>query len=163
MFTSIVLTTLAMLALFIAWRVWLASKGVLRSLHELKRSLTELLEQGSENGVLIITPRGTKKFVQFNRYELSTGRSGLELGFPSADWSREFFKKLKEYCDTEGIAYDIQTGVNYAMPFLTIDCQTDIDKAHDLITRIVERIFGMHPDRQYHVLFYNLRLPVQRA
>lgn len=160
---ALVLTAVVIVAIAIGWKVWLASKGVLRSLPELKRSLTDLLEWGSEKGVLIITPRGTNRFVQFNRYELSTGRHGLELAFPDADWSREFFRQLRQYCDDMGIAYDVRAGVNHPMPFLTIDCQTDIDKAHDLVTCIVERIFGMRPDSKYHVLFYNLRSPARRA
>jgi len=152
---SILLTAATMLVLALAWRLWLGSKGALHSLPELKRSLRQLLECGANTGFIIITPRGTKYFIQFNSYVLRDGRRGMEMAFPNADWSKEFFARLKAYCDANGIAHEIQFGNDHPMRFLVVDCQADIDRTHDLIKGIVGDVFGLNVDRQYHVLFYD--------
>lgn len=153
---SIFLTGVTMLALALGRQLWLATKGILRSLPELKNALRQLLEWGADTGFVVIIPRGTKYFVQFKSYILRDGRRGMEMSFPKADWSKQFFGRLQQYCDANGVGYEIRIGENDPMSFLVVDCQTDIDRAHDLIKAVVGEIFGLNVDRQYHVTFYDL-------
>jgi hypothetical protein len=147
--------------LFVGWRVWLASKGVPKSLEELRSALQQLLEWGRSNGFIVITPIGSNSFLQFNKYMLTSTEGGLELSFPRAGWSRQYFSSVERLCDREAINYRIEHRPDSHMEFLTIDCKNDIQLAHKLAAQILTQVFRT-PDaeagKKFRVLFYNIRV-----
>ena len=161
MLTPIVALGVAALLLLVGWRAWLASKGVPKSLEELKGALEQLLEWGRSNGFLVITPIGSNAFIQFNKYMLSATEAGLELSFPRAAWSRDYFSAVEQLCDGEAIEYRIEHRPDNHMEFLTIDCRDDIPLAHKLTAQILTRVFdipGAGTGKRFRVLFYNIRV-----
>ena len=82
------------------------------------------------------------------------GGDGIELSFPNADWSREYFGKLQSVCNAEGIPYRVSTGSD-GMSFVDIDCGIDIDFALGLVNTINARVFCTPTSPRYVVSLRN--------
>jgi hypothetical protein len=58
---------------------------------DLKTVADLLLRSGREGGFIVITEKGSGRFVQFRKYIHRKGEFGLELGFPKAPWSETYY------------------------------------------------------------------------
>ena len=77
--------------------VWLvpASRGAPRRSDQLEAALDQLLNCELQQAFLSIRPKfATNKFLQFDRYPMSDDRMGIELAFPNAPWSDDYFPKV---------------------------------------------------------------------
>lgn len=135
-----------------------ATKGVSRSYEDLKRPLQDLLSRGLENATLIIDHKRSHRFVQFKKYTRSREQSGIELFFPKAEWSREYFERLQNYCQIEGFSTRSVFGDDEnRMEFLCIDLNGDVEKAHAVLGNVLQKIFGLSPKEKYYVLLQNAK------
>lgn len=116
----------------------------------IRRHLDRLLRQGYDRGCVVVAFKGTDAFIQFRKYIHAKGDHGLELGFPDAEWSREFFPHLSEWCGQNGFAYDLdRNSQGGGLDFLYVDTGNDLDAAMRLVEGIVTDIFGLEPDSPF--------------
>ncbi|WP_446011135.1 hypothetical protein [Candidatus Electrothrix sp.] len=135
-------------------------KGPTRSLETVKRPIQDLLVRGYNGGFLIIDVSGTNYFIQLRKYIISSNNYGIELSFPKAKWSEQFFRSLTEYCDLSQVKYSISksTEPHNELDFLNIDFGKDTHKAHNFVKTIITEIFGLKEDVELFVRLENATL-----
>lgn len=133
-----------------------AAKGPVRTIGQLQRPLEDLLQRGFDGGVLFIDHIGSPKFLQYSKYIHRKGEYGIELGFPDAEWSKEFYPEVKKICELKGFEYR-QEGSNQhnELVFLNVDCGMNTKMAYQLARDILTEIFGCSDDDRYHVRLLN--------
>lgn len=116
----------------------------------IRKHIERLLRQGYDRGALVLTFKGTDAFIQFRKYIHAKGDQGLELGFPDAEWSREFFPRLAEWCEQNGFSHDIaHNSEGGGLNFLHVDTGDDLDAAMRLVEGIVTDIFSLEPNARF--------------
>lgn len=135
-----------------------ATKGVLRDYEHLEGALADLLNRGLDNGTLFIKHKNSHRFVQFRKYIRSRINYGIELHFPNAAWSRNYFQRLQDYCETEGLTTTRIVGDDENhMEFLCVDFKCDIERAHAVLGYILHQIFNLPAWEKYYVRLWNAR------
>ena len=154
-YLAMVILVAGAIVLAITYRIVkvLCQGGILRTSEQLSRPLQDLIERGRGDGYVILRLEGSNRFIQFNKYT-NQGGDGIELSFPNADWSREYFGKLQSVCNAEGIPYRVSTGSD-GMSFVDIDCGIDIDFALGLVNTINARVFCTPTSPRYVVSLRN--------
>ena len=120
----------------------------------IREHLAHLLRQGYDQGCAVLAFKGTEAFIQFRKYIHAKGDSGLELGFPDAEWSREYFPKLVEWCEKNGFSSNLDcNSQGGGLNFLHVDTGDDLDRAMQLVEGIVIDIFGLESDTRFFCQF----------
>jgi hypothetical protein len=131
-------------------------KGPSHSLETLEQPIRDLLKRGFDGGFLIIDISRTKFFIQFRKYINAPGDYGIELCFPNAKWSSQFFEKLKNFCTKEGIEYSIANkNTDGQLEFIYVDFETDYQKAHSYVKKIVLEVFELDENVKIFVRLEN--------
>ncbi len=135
-------------------------KGPAHTLESISKPIEDLLVRGYDDGFLIIDASGTNYFIQLRKYIITSDNYGIELSFPKADWSKNFFIQLIDYCDRSGIKYSLskEDSMKNALEFLHIDFGKDVNKAHGLIKKIITEIFGLSKSTKLFVRLENASL-----
>lgn len=151
--TYLALTIFAVAAVLVFRRL---SKGVRRSATELRRPIADLLKRGYDGGILIIQHTRSEIFLQFRKYIRSRGDYGIELGFPRAKWSEEYFSRLSDYCDDHGIDYILDPSEQAGpIQFLHVDFGQDYDRAYWFTKNVLRDIFNLSSEATYYVHLNN--------
>lgn len=120
-----------------------------------------LLERGQNGGALFVEERGGPRFVQLAKYIGESSHSGIQCDFPLAKWSEAFYARVPECVTDLGLrAREMTTGRKDTQRFLTVDFGRDVKQATQLITCIVERVFGLELARDCEA--YLVNVSVQR-
>ena len=129
------------IALFFAW----ATRGLPHTLETLEPAVRALLRQGYDGGFLTIDVAHEKKFVQLRKYIHSRGNYGIELGFPQAEWSAEYYTKLRELCDDESMSYRVSraSGTDDPLEFLFVDFGKDYSEATIFVRRVLKEVMDV--------------------
>lgn len=131
-------------------------KGPAKTLETLEKPISDLLKRGYNGGFLIIDISHTKYFLQLRKYINAPGEYGIELCFPNAVWSNEYFKTLVDLCKNGGINYSIaKRNEKDALEFLCIDFAKDEHKAHKFVKRILLEVFKVDDDIKLFVRLEN--------
>lgn len=135
-------------------------KGPGHTLESISKPIEDLLVRGYDGGFLIIDASGTNYFTQLRKYIITSDNYGIELSFPKAEWSKDFFTQLVAFCDQNGIKYKISKDRSIQKPleFLQVDFGKDANKAHALIKRIFIEIFGLSENAKLFVRLENASL-----
>jgi len=111
----------------------------------LSRYLDDLLRAYGEGSVLIARHRPTGRFVQFGKY-VCEGESRLNLGFPDARWSREYFPRVKARLSELGLQPIIrETSTSECARFVDIDSISSEAEAAMIAKEVLE-VMGVMPD-----------------
>jgi hypothetical protein len=134
-------------------------KGPAHSIDTILKPIDELLERGFDDGFLIISISNTKHFLQLRKYIDNNDDFGLELVFPKAEWSIEYFSKLEKHCIDEGIPYSIRTEVRkHTLDFLYIIYGNDSKKSYEHIRAILITLFGVDEETVLYLRMENAAL-----
>lgn len=122
---------------------------------DLEIYLDILLRSGFEGGFIVIRVPKDPRFIQFaRRYE---GHPGLELGFPNAPWSREYFRVLQHVLQRHGIPYFTkrmaEEGEEPVTEFLYVNTGEDVYAAGDLSRTIFQEVFGLDEEARVQLYF----------
>jgi hypothetical protein len=128
----------------VAFFVWRGVKGPAHTLETIEKPIKDLLKRGYDGGFLILSVSRSKCFVQLRKYIKESGLYGIELCFPNANWSAQYFEALIDFCIREDIEYLIaKENTDGPLEFLYIDFNRDIQKAHRYIKKIFKEILGV--------------------
>ncbi len=129
-----------------------ALKGPVRTVEQLKRPIEDLLTRGFDGGFLIIDHAKSEKFLQLSKYVVDSKKSGIELGFPKADWSEGFYDDLKEYCLSRNLDFreDIPQGENELF-FININFNDDSDLAFRTVKEVLANILRVGLGETFYV------------
>jgi hypothetical protein len=134
-------------------------KGPAHSLESLERPIKDLLKRGYDGGFLVIDISRSKYFIQLRKYINTPGDYGIELCFPNAKWSSQFFDKLIAFCIKEGIEYSIaKESANGSLEFLYIDFDKDSNRAHNYVKKILQEIFELDVNTKLFIRLENATL-----
>lgn len=135
------------------------NKVATAGLVEIRNRLELLLRRGYDQASVIISFENANAFLQFRKYIHAKGDVGLELNFPQAEWSRDYFPKLSEWCPLNGFTYDIEHDVqggrlgflqvDAGEDILHVDTSEDLDKAMRLVEGTITQVFGLKPDTEF--------------
>lgn len=134
--------------------IWLvpASRGAPRRSDQLALALTQLMACELEQAFLSIRPKfSASKFLQFARYEMSTGHLGLELAFPSAPWSTDYFPKVVTAASKLGLSYEIEEMEGNVNRFVFVRFGDSVDQAAAFAKSVLTEIFGFEQDYKFRV------------
>ncbi len=120
-----------------------------------------LLERGRNGAALFVEERGGSRFVQLAKYVAESNHWGIQCDFPLAKWSEQFYARVPECVTDLGLrAREMTTGRKDTQRFLTVDFGRNVKQATQLITCIVERVFGLELARDCEA--YLVNVSVQR-
>ena len=123
---------------FIFILLWIGSKGPARSFNQLKSYLIDLDERGYNYSTLVINRIFSKKFIQFRKLIINKDEINIQLAFPNANWSKNYYPQIIELAINDNLDYKIVEENHYGeMEFIYINCNRDIDLAHSLIEKIL--------------------------
>jgi len=138
------LATIAIIIIIVVSGLRRASKGPAHSIESIESPIQGQLKQGYDGGFLIINISRSKNFLQLRKYINAPGDFGIELCFPNAKWSSQFFEKLKNLCIKSIIDYSItKEDPSGPLEFLYIDFGKDAHKAHEHVKKILLEIFEL--------------------
>ena len=134
--------------------VWLvpASRGAPCRSDQLQAPLDQLLNCELKQAFLSIRPRFTAdNFLQFDRYPMSDGRQGIELAFPSAAWSDDYFPKIISAASQQGLKYEIQELKGDVNKFVHVRFEDSVDQAAGFAKSILTDVFGFSSNYTFRV------------
>lgn len=127
-----------------------AIKGPAYTVETLAGPILGLLRQGYNGGFLIISVEQSQKFVQLNKYIQGPGRIGLELAFPRAAWSVDFYPSLERWCKAKKVPYRIsRSGHEDPLEFLFVDLGRDVAYVHGFVSDVFREILGVNDSRLF--------------
>jgi hypothetical protein len=127
-----------------------ASETVKQTFDDIRGQLEQLLKSGFDQGFVIFQFKDGGRFIQFRKYIHAKGDYGLELAFPKADWSVEFFPLVARCCDRLNISHTVGPHTRGdGLEFLHADLGRDTDMAFRLVCSIVDDVFRISRDTQY--------------
>ena len=98
------------------------------------------------NGYLVITEINSKYFVQLAKY-IYRNTYGIELTFPKAEWSSNYYDDLLVILKQQNIDYEIIEKVgNDDLEFIKVDFKKDSEGAFELVKKIFIQVFGFDND-----------------
>jgi hypothetical protein len=138
----------------ILFAIWLvpASRGASVGSNQLVSPLRHLLTCNLEVALLTVRPKFSQaKFVQFARYQADDGAYGLELAFPNAPWSEDFFPKVVTAASRQGLPYEIEEAEGDVARFVFVKFGGSVESAAEFAKTILNEIFNYAPDYQFRV------------
>jgi len=131
-------------------------KGPAKTLEMLNKPIHDLLKRGYNGAYLMIDVSGMNYFLQLRKYIRIPGDYGIELCFPNAEWSSNFFKKLIELSEKEEVESSITEKNNdESLEFLCIDFKRDGDKAFQFVKRVLLQVFEVDKNVRLFVRLEN--------
>lgn len=149
----IALTLLALAGLVYAYQI--ISKGVLKAAEDLKSIINQLLQLGFDRGTLVIQEKNSGKFIQFRKYIDNNGSSGLELGFPNANWSEKYFGDAIQYFEENKVPYLVRREGIDGMEFLLVNLEQNVDKAYKVCCDLFE-LMDVSLENKFHIMMNNV-------
>ena len=134
--------------------IWMvpASRGASVGSGQLESPLRHLLTCDLEDVFLTVRPRFSQvKFVQFARYRADDGAYGLELAFPSAPWSEDFFPKVVTAASSQGLPYEIEEAKGDVARFVFVRFGDSVETAAAFARSILDEIFNYSPNYKFRV------------
>ena len=123
-----------------------------------------LLERGRNGAALFVEERGGPRFVQLAKYVGESNHWGIQCDFPLATWSEAFYARVPECVTDLGLrAREMTTGRKDTQRFLTVDFGRNVKQATQLITCIVERVFGLELARDCEAYLVNVSVGRPKA
>jgi hypothetical protein len=131
-------------------------KGPAKTLKTIGKPISDLLRRGYNGAFLVIDVSHTKYFLQLRKYISAPGEYGIELFFPNAKWSINFFNKLIDLCENEKIRYSLtKKNDNEQLEFLCIDFAKNSHDAYSFIKRILLEVFEVNEDTKLFIRLEN--------
>ena len=134
--------------------IWMvpASRGAPRRADQLGLALTQLLGHEQEQAFLSIRPKfSANKFLQFSRYEMDEGQVGLELAFPSAPWSTDYFPKVVTAASKQGLSYEVKETEGAVNRFVLVKFGDSVNRAAAFAKSVLTEIFEFAPDYTFRI------------
>ncbi|RLA28417.1 MAG: hypothetical protein DRR11_16695 [Gammaproteobacteria bacterium] len=134
--------------------VWLvpAGRGASRRSDQLEVALDQLLKCELEQAFLSIRPKfAATKFLQFGRYPIGDSRLGIELAFPSAAWSDDYFPKIVTAASQRGLKYEVQELKGEVNRFVFVQFEDSAYQAAAFAQSVLTDVFGFAPDYNFRV------------
>jgi len=114
---------------------------------DLKTYLEVLLWRGFNNGYIVIEidePPQQRRLIQFAKYIRASGKAGLELVFPLADWSRLHYNGFKEILTAKEIPFRAHSrDADEVQEAVFVDVQQDLVLAYDLCCILLAEVFSI--------------------
>jgi hypothetical protein len=133
-----------------------ASKGPARTVETLEWPIRGLLKQGFNGGFLVITVDGSNKFLQLDKYIRAPGDYGIELAFPKAEWSLQYYDRLLTFCESHAIPYRLSSSSPMdPLEFLFIDFGRDYVRANDIVKKILMTVLEVPKDNRVYFQLEN--------
>ncbi|WP_231758912.1 hypothetical protein [Microbulbifer elongatus] len=156
MMFTIVSVLVVVFALTVIWFLKEALKGPKRTLEQLHRPISDLLSREFDGGFLIIEHSKTGRFIQFSKYTKSKGKFGIELAFPKADWSKDYYSRVKDICEN----FDLNVREDFSagegeLTFLFADFDKDVDSAFEFSKTVFKDVFKINKTDKVHVRLRN--------
>jgi hypothetical protein len=129
-----------------------ASRGGSRAADTLEPALDQLLNLDDATSFLVIKPRFAPHiFLQYAMYpESRTAKGfGVQIVFPQAEWSKEFFPKVVTKASKEGIRYEIIDDDGGGLRFAMVRFGKDVRSAAEFGRSILIDIFGFDSNYRF--------------
>lgn len=127
---------------------------------DLKKFLEVLLYRGYENGFMVIQvpiDRKFKRFIQFSKYIEDNKNVGLEFHYPLSEWSKSYYKKLKDILIKNQIKFEIETTGDEKIPeFLVIDVKKNLDMADRISKLVFREIYEIGEEVMIELYYHNI-------
>lgn len=131
-------------------------RGPTHTIESISRAIRDLLKRGFDCGFLIISISGTKNFIQLRKYITSSGNFGIKLFFPNANWSADYYEKLKTKCINEKMKYSIvKKEQDNELEFIKVDFKKDSNNAHEFVKEVILEIFEVSDTVKLYVKLEN--------
>lgn len=136
--------------------IWLVpiSRGAARRADQLEPALGQLLECDIPSAFLTVRPRFSwNKFIQYSQYATGTKprELELELAFPRANWSDEYFPKVVSLAAAEGLPYEVLEHASPELPFVCVRFGTSTSRAAEFGKRVLIDIFEFDANYEFRV------------
>lgn len=149
---------IAIFLILISFLLWKGTKGPARTVDELKQAIIDLDKRGLNHSTLVIDKLFSKKFVQFRKL-IDGGESNIQLSFPNANWSKEYYPKVMKIVNNNNLDFSITQGEQSdKMEFLYINCKKGVELAHTVMVKILLEVFKEDPNSRFHVMLNNATL-----
>jgi hypothetical protein len=124
---------------------------------DLSKYIKAFYYRGSDNSFMIIKRHSHKQFLQFSKYVESKGIVHLILGFPLANWSKQYYEKIKSILNDIGVSYTIQPIRNEnSLEFLDANFGKNIDIITNFINIVFETVFEIKDETLYKFKFSSI-------
>lgn len=127
-----------------------------RAVHqqELRKFLEVLLYRGYDRGFICVQVPKDVRFLQFSKYIMNGQRVGLQLDFPLAPWSKDYYELLRTLLREKRILCEVEkTGQDGVTEFLVVDVKQDLSLAFDLTQLILQNLYGLDEDVRVELYF----------
>ena len=142
---------IVIIALIAIWMVP-ACRGASIGSDQLEAPLRQLLTCELESAFLSVRPKfSQEKFLQFSSYETGEGQRGVELAFPNAPWSEDYFPRVVTAASTDGLSYEIEEAEGDVTRFVFVKFGDSAHSAADFAKSVLNEIFDYPPDYRFRV------------
>jgi len=118
--------------------------------------ITALLNQGYSGGTLTFQVRKRDAFLQMMKY-VGRKRSGIQLDFPLARWSENYYDRARTVLAARGIGFvEENTGRTDTKSFLTVDFGTDVSVATRVVRLLAGEVLGVDMEHDMVAYFQNV-------
>jgi hypothetical protein len=140
---ALVVVTCALVVPMIA--LTLLSRRAVKHYHlteaKLQWLLDALLYRGHDGAVLLVEDRHRRVFVQVRKVIRSGEEPFLQLGFPDAGWSSEFYSKVGKVLIEQGAPIaEVEAEEDGVVAYLLADLGTDTGLAARVVKRLTEEV-----------------------
>lgn len=152
MMEIVIIVLMGLVLMILGISIYGLNRGYRKEIGAMRRPITDLLESGPNGSVLVIENPKTGCFTQFSKYVHNGGNQGISFDFPKAEWSKEYFELLQEYCKATDLKFELEVAKKQdELDFLTINLGTDKESAFELTHYVMEELFEPAPDGMYKV------------
>lgn len=143
--------SLLAVGLLVAWLVPV-SRGASRRADGLKPALVQLMNCEVPDAFLTVRPNYSPyRFIQFSRTQGEGGSSELELAFPLARWSEEFFPKIVSIASEENLPYEVRDEAGSGLRFVFVGFGDSACRAATFGQKVLTDVFGFQDDYGFRV------------
>ena len=149
------------LALVVIMLLWKRAKKPFMhkniSQQDLGTFLEVLLFRGYDRGRLFIRIPNDIRFLQFSKYIDKHSSVGLHFDFPLADWSRNYYERLKIALANAGFQFEIKpTGDDRIREFIVVELRQNLESALSLALLVLQDIYGLNQNDPIELYFENV-------
>ena len=118
---------------------------------DLTTYIETLLKRGHNGGHMTIETRRKGEFLQISKYIEKPRIFGLQMDFPQADWSTQYYKNVQSLLHSYNVPFNLQKTEleeGQVREFISADLKRDMKVTNEVIGEILTDIFKLpihHP------------------
>ena len=109
----------------------------------IEEALTILLNRGRTSAFVIFTDADTDLFVQFRKYGDKRGEAGIEMHFPRAPWSEEYYDRVQRVLRVHQVPFKrVPLEGDSVVEVILADLRNSVKIATRVTSSIMQDVFG---------------------